>query len=90
MQKSIPSEYHFKCFKNNEKDDKILIDEIKERLLALADEDFQRKSKDMINKLKDWKCDKKERNMIIDDTVKLFLQNRSFARLVINRMNFTI
>ena len=91
LQKSIPSEYHFKCFKNNEKDDKILIDEIKERLLALADEDFQRKSKDMINKLNDWKLDKKERDMIIDtDTVKLFLQNRSFARLVINRMNFTI
>ena len=91
MQKSIPSEYQFKCLKNNEKDDKILIDEIKERLLALADEDFQRKSQDMINKLKDWKGDKKERDMIIDtDTVKLFLENRSFARLVINRMNFTI
>ena len=91
MQKSIPSEYQFKCLKNNEKDDKILIDEIKERLLALADEDFQRKSLDMINKLKDWKGDKKERDMIIDtDTVKLFLENRSFARLVINRMNFTI
>ena len=91
MQKSIPSEYQFKCLKNNEKDDKILIDEIKERLLALADEDFQRKSQDMNNKLKDWKGDKKERDMIIDtDTVKLFLENRSFARLVINRMNFTI
>ena len=91
MQKSIPSEYQFKCLKNNEKDDKILIDEIKERLLALADEDFQRKSQDMINKLKDWKGDKKERDMIIDtDTVKFFLENRSFARLVINRMNFTI
>ena len=91
MQKSIPSEYQFKCLKNNEKDDKILIDEIKERLLALADEDFQRKSQDMINKLKDWKGDKKERDMIIDtDTVKLFLENRSFAKLVINRMNFTI
>ena len=91
MQKSIPSEYQFKCLKNNEKDDKILIDEIKERLLALADEDFQRKSQDMNNKLKDWKGDKKERDMIIDtDKVKLFLENRSFARLVINRMNFTI
>ena len=45
----------------------------------------------MINKLKDWKGDKKERDMIIDtDTVKLFLENRSFARLVINRMNFSI
>ena len=91
LQKSIPSEYQSKCLENNENDDKILIDEIKERLLALADEDFQRKSQDMINKLKYWKGDKKERDMIIDtDTVKLFLENRSFARLVINRMNFTI
>ena len=91
LQKSIPSEYQFKCLENNEKDDKILIDEIKESLLAIADEDFQRKSQDMINKLKYWKGDKKERDMIIDtDTVKLFLENRSFARLVINRMNFTI
>ena len=90
MQKSIPSEYQFKCLKNNEKDDKILIDEIKERLLALVDEDYYRKSQDMINKLRGWKGDKKERDMIIDDTVQLFLQKRSFARRVINCMNFTI
>ena len=90
LRKSIPPEYHFKCFKNSEKDDKILIDEIKDRLLALVDEDYYRKSQDMINKLRGWKGDKKERDMIIDDTVQLFLQKRSFARRVINCMNFTI
>ena len=76
--------------KNSEKDDKILIYEIKGRLLALVDEHYHRKSQDMINKLKDWKGDKKEKYKIIDDTVKLFLQKRSFAKLVINCMNFTI
>ena len=60
LRKSIPPEYHFKCFKNSEKDDKILIDEIKDRLLALVDEDYYRKSQDMINKLRGWKGDKKK------------------------------
>ena len=90
LEKSIPSEYHFMYFKNSEKDDKILIYEMKGRLLALVDEHYHRKSQDMINKLKYWKGDKKEKDKIIDDTVKLFLQKRSFAKLVINCMNFTI
>ena len=90
LQKSILPEYHFMCFKDSEKDDNILIDEIKERLLTLVDEHYQRKSQDMKNKLKHRKGDKKERDKIINDTMKLFLQKRRFARLVINRMNFTI
>ena len=90
LQKSIPPEYHFMCFKDSEKDDIILRDEIKERLLTLVDEHYQRKSQDMKNKLKHRKGDKKERDKIINDTMKLFLQKRSFAKLVINRMNFTI
>ena len=90
LQKSILPEYHFMCFKHSKKDDNILIDEIKERLLTLVDEHYQRKSQDMKNKLKHRKGDEKERDKIINDTMKLFLQKRRFARLVINRMNFTI
>ena len=90
LQKSILPEYHFMCFKHSKKDDNILIDEIKERLLTLVDEHYQRKSQDMKNKLKHRKGNEKERDKIINDTMKLFLQKRSFAKLVINRMNFTI
>ena len=90
LQKSILPEYHFMCFKDSEKDDKILRDEIKERLLTLVDEHYQRKSQDMKNKLKHREGDNKERDKIINNTMKLFLQKRRFARLVINRMNFTI
>ena len=90
LQKSILPEYHFMCLKHSKKDDNIIIDEIKERLLTLVDEHYQRKSQDMKNKLKHRKGDKKERDKIINDTMKLFLQKRRFARLVINRMNFTI
>ena len=78
--KTLPLEYHSMNFKNMEKDNNTLVHEMKQRLFDLIEEDYQRKR--MMIKRKMYGA--------MDDTLNLLLQKRSFARNVINCMNFTI
>lgn len=63
--------------------------EIKQRLFVLVDEYYKKINQDMIENSCQCGKDQKPKEVLIDEKLKLFLQERNFAERVINCMKFT-
>ena len=84
---SLQNEYHTIAinFIFEVKDDNILLQEIKQRLLELIDERYQKVKYSLRAKFMNLNCSKRERH----DALQKLQHQKSYAKFSINRINFT-